>query len=167
MATTTSNKDFSWLLDDAKMLYQLGRKHSAILLLVCAVDALARAHDPTNKNVGERFEAFLKSKMRRSGRAQIHNIHVPKFGRLFSFEYIIYKFLRCPLVHEGARLEAADPTEFAVCLDWETIPRGVKVDTENDRVILGGELVLDLLVDAVQHELKSACVHSTAPGLSQ
>lgn len=152
---TPATKDFSWLLEDAKMLYQLGRKHSAILLLVCAVDALARNNDPTNKNVGERFEAFLKSKMRRPGRAQIHNILVPKSGRPFSFEYIIYKFLRCPLVHEGARLEAADPTEFAVCLDWETIPHGVKVDNANDRVILGGELVFDLLADAVQHELES------------
>jgi hypothetical protein len=94
--------------------------------------------------------------MRRPGRAQIHNIHVPKFDRLYSFEYIIYKFLRCPLVHEGANLEAQDPAEFAVCLDWETIPRGVKVDGANNRVVLGGVLVWDLLSDAIQHELQGS-----------
>lgn len=93
--------------------------------------------------------------MRRPGRAQIHNIHVPKFDRLYSFEYIIYKFLRCPLVHEGAKLEAHDPGEFAVCLDWEAIPLGVKVDAANNRVVLGGELVLNLLSDAIQHEINA------------
>lgn len=153
MSRTATNGKPDWLLNDVIELYRLGRKHSAILLLVCAVDALARASDTECTNVGERFERFLRSKMRRPGRAQIHNIQVPKFDRLFSFEYIIYKFLRCPIVHEGARFEASDPSEFAVCLDWETIPHGVQVDGENNRVILGGELVLNLLADAVSHEL--------------
>jgi len=155
MMHTERREGSYWLLDDAVTLYHLGRKHGAILLLLCAVDALARVADPENTNNGDRFEQFLRSKMRRPGRAQIHNIQVPKLNRLFSFEYIIYKFLRCPIVHEGARLEASDPAEFAVCLDWDTIPRGVKVDSDHNRVILGGELVLGILADAVQHELGS------------
>jgi len=155
MSQPVASGKAQWLLDDAIELYRLGRKHSAILLLVCAVDALARAAEPKCDKVGERFERFLRSKMRRSGRPQIHNIFVPKSNQLFSFEYILYKFLRCPLVHEGARLEAHDPEEFAACLDWETIPHGVKVDSANNCVVLGGELVLDLLSDAVSHELQS------------
>ena len=153
--SATSGKA-QWLLDDATELYRLGRKHSAILLLACAVDALARTAEPECSQVGERFERFLRSKMRRPGRAQVHNIHLPKFDRLFSFEYIIYKFLRCPLVHEGTKLEAHDPSEFAVCLDWETIPHGIKVDSANNRVVLGGELVFGLLADAVSHEMQNA-----------
>lgn len=155
MTISKSNADLSWLLEDALFLYHSGKKYGAILLLVCAVDALARQADPTNKKDYERFEKFLRSKMRRTGRTQIHNIHVPKLNQLYSFEYIIYKFLRCPLVHEGSWLEASDPDEFPVCLDWDTIPHGVKVDSENNRVILGGELVMNLLVDAVHHELQS------------
>jgi hypothetical protein len=155
MTISQPRNDISWLLEDALFLHRSGKKYGAILLLVCAVDALARQVDPTNTNNADRFEKFLRSKMRRADRPQIHNIHVPKLNRLFSFEYIIYKFLRCPLVHEGSWLEASDPDEFPVCLDWDTIPHGVKVDSENNRVILGGELVMNLLADAVHHELQS------------
>ncbi|MBI1811755.1 MAG: hypothetical protein HYR78_07495 [Nitrospirae bacterium] len=155
MSKPPMNRSLSWLLDDAIFLYKNGRKYGSILLLLCTVDALARETNP-NAKVGERFEAFLKSKMRRKGRPQIHNISVPKFNQFFSFEYIIYKFLRCPLVHEGSRLEVDDPAEFAVRLDWDTIPNGLSVDTVNNCVILGGELVFKLLTDAVQHELQNS-----------
>jgi hypothetical protein len=151
MSQSQSNSSASWILDDAIVLNDLGRKHGAILLLLCAVAALARDSYPTIKKDSERFEQFLRSKMRRPDRVQVHNIFVPKMNQIFSFEYIIYKFLRCPLVHEGARLEATDPAEFAVCLDWEEIPRGIKVDGDNNRVIIGGELVLDILVDAIRY----------------
>ena len=154
MTISQPNTDLSWLLEDALFLNHSGKKYGAILLLICAVDALAKRAYPTNKIVGDRFEKFLRSKMRRAGRAQIHNIYVPKYNKLYSFEYIIYKFLRCQLVHEGPWLEASDPDEFAVCLDWDTIPHGVKVDSENNRVILGGELVMSILADAVHHELQ-------------
>ncbi|MGA2507376.1 MAG: hypothetical protein ABSF80_07870 [Chitinispirillaceae bacterium] len=155
MTHTKRSQSSHWLLDDAVTLYHLGRKHSAILLLLCAVDALAREAAPTNTNSADRFENFLRSKMRRSGRAQIHTIEIARLGRSFSFEYIIYKFLRCPLVHEGARLEANDPTEFIVCLDWDTIPHGIKLEPDLNRVLLGGELVFDILADSVQHELEN------------
>jgi len=141
-----------WLLDDASTLYRLGRKHSAILLLLCAVDALAREADPANPRSADRFEAFLRSRMRRPERPQVHSIEIARLGRLFSFEYIIYKFLRCPIVHEGARLEANDPSEFIVCVDWDTVPHGIKLEPDQQRVLIGGELVLELLADAVQHE---------------
>jgi len=142
--------EVQWLYEDASVLYRMGRKHSAILLLLCAVDALARSAYPATTKSSERFEQFLRSKMRRPGRAQVHNIWVPKRDRFFAFEYIIYKFLRCPLIHQGARLEASD-VEFAVSLEWNDIPHGVKVDPSSGRVILGGELVWEMLEDAILH----------------
>jgi hypothetical protein len=153
MTITPERSDLSWLLDDARALYAQGRKHGAILLLVCAVDALARARDPSVTNNKARFVDFLHSKMRRQGRAQIHNIGIPKTGAVMPFEELLYKFLRCPLVHEGARLKVDDP-DIAVCLDWDTVPNGVKCDWDNNVVLLGGELAFQLLSDAVMHELK-------------
>jgi hypothetical protein len=150
--TNTNNHDFEWLLNDAITMYQLNRKRSAILLLLCAVDALARRSDPDNKKVGERFENFLKSKMRREGRTQIHNIQVPKENKLFTFECLIYKFLRNPFIHEGTKLE--NQNDYAVCIDWNEIPHGIKVDSKNNKVILGGELVYNILTDAVKDEIK-------------
>ena len=151
----TKIHDLQWLFEDAIALYQINRKYGAILLLLCAVDALARRADPNTNKVGERFEKFLRSKMRREGRPQIHNIEVPQKGKLYSFEFLIYKFLRNPFVHEGARLEINHQDEYAVCIDWGNIPHGVKVDSGNKKVILSGELVFNILVDAVQDEINT------------
>lgn len=63
-----NNNDLKWILDDAIELYKMNRKYSSILLLLCAVDALAKRNEPDNEKVGERFENFLKKKMRREGR---------------------------------------------------------------------------------------------------
>ena len=158
MSHPQSDNVASWLLDDARALYALGRKHGAILLLVCAVDALARAKYPKT-DVGERFRTFLKSKMRRPGRAQIHNVGVPKTNSVMPFESLIYKFIRNPLVHEGNRLVAKDPN-VTVCLDWDTVPNGMKVDWENSVVLLGGEFTLNILSDAITHEIGAS---STGP----
>lgn len=101
MSHSQSNSSASWILDDAIVLNDLGRKHGATLLLLCAVAALARDNYPTIKKESERFEQFLRSKMRRPDRGQVHNIFVP--------------------------------------------------NGNNNRVIIGDELVLDILVDAIRH----------------
>jgi hypothetical protein len=44
-----NNHNLKWLLDDATKLYDMNRKDSSILLLLCAVDALAKLDDPNNK----------------------------------------------------------------------------------------------------------------------
>jgi len=85
--------DLSWMLRDAIGLMNFQRYYSAMLLLLCAVDALAARHFP-KKGVRERFEEFLKTHMRRPGRPQIHNIYVPPRDDLLTFEYILYKYLR-------------------------------------------------------------------------
>jgi hypothetical protein len=74
--------------------------------------------------------------MRRPGRPQIHNIEVPKQKKLYAFEHIIYKFIRCPFVHEGEQLKALE-NDYEVCIDWQIIPNGIKIDQEKNKVILG------------------------------
>lgn len=151
MASTSVPNDPAWLLEDAIELYRIGRKRGSILLLACAVDALAQRRNPQNSNNRERYVNFLKEKMRRPGRAQIHNQWVPRLGRALEFEFLFYKFLRCPLVHEGSTLEAAAPDVY-VCLDWEN-PWQINTDHSSNVVFLGGEFAFDVLSDAVAHEL--------------
>jgi hypothetical protein len=43
--------------------------------------------------------------------------------------------------------------DCAVCLDWDSIPLGISVDSDGNRVVLGGELVVSVLSDALRHEL--------------
>lgn len=129
------------------------RTLSAVLLLLCAVDSLARDANPSNMKSPERFENFLRSKMRRPGVPQVWNIAVPRLEKSFSFEYIISKFLRCPLVHEGNQLVAVDQ-ECPVVLDLDEIPNGLKVDASNDRLVTGGELAFRILSDSICHELE-------------
>ena len=146
--------ELHWMLADAMALSQLGRKYGAILLLLCAVDALSARAFPDKKTVRDRFQTYLKSKMRRPGRPQVWNIYVPPRNELLPFEYILYKYLRNPFVHEGARLALDHPRDYAVRIDWKEIPSGIKVDSDNSQVILGGELVFDILADAVIESLR-------------
>ena len=146
--------DASWMLNDAIHLLQSKRPYGAILLLLCAVDAIAARRFP-GMGVRERFEEYLKTQMRRPERPQIHNIFVPPRNELLTFEYILYKYLRNPVVHEGAKLELDSPAGCAVQIDWGELSRGVKVDGVHSRVILGGELIIDILLDAVMEDQKS------------
>jgi len=147
------NHELHWMFSDAIALSQLDRKYGAILLLLCAVDALSARAFP-EKSVRDRFQTYLESKMRRPGRPQVWNIYVPPRNELLPFEYILYKYLRNPVVHEGAKLLLGHHGEYVVRIDWSEIPRGIKVDSDNNQVIIGGELVLDILADAVIEGLR-------------
>ena len=140
--------ELHWMLSDAIALNESGRRYGAILLLLCTVDALAARAYPKKKG-RDRFQTFLESKMRRPRRPQVWNIYVPPRNELLSFEYILYNYLRNPVIHEGARLELDHPKNYAVRIDWHKIPRGIKVDEVNNQLIIGGELIIDLLTDAV------------------
>ena len=151
----TQKHELYWMLSDAMALNESGRRYGAILLLLCAVDALAKRAYPKKNNVRDRFQTFLESKMRRPGRPQVWNIYIPSRKEPLPFEYILYKYLRNPVVHEGARLELGHPNNYVVRIDWHKIPRGIKVDSNNNQVILGGELIIDLLADAVMEGLRN------------
>jgi len=101
--------EIAWMFTDAVGLYHLGRKYSSMLLLLCAVDALARIFDPGKDNVGERFRNFLRDRLPAHTRVQNFNIRVPQRDDTFCIEYILYRYLRNPMVHEGAHLDVTEP----------------------------------------------------------
>ena len=150
---TIIDHELSWLFTDAVGLYHLGRKYSSLLLLLCAVDALAKAADSANENVGDRFKAFLKQRLPKHTRVENFNIHVPKRDAMFRLEYILYKYLRNPVVHEGAHLDVNVEGTFAVFIDWAPGAPSVHVDNKQDRVVLGGNWIVDILGGVVKDAL--------------
>ncbi len=159
IAVNIRDHELSWLLTDAMELYLLGRKYSSLLLLLCAVDALAKAVNPSNENVGKRFRAFLKDRLPKYTGVQNYYIKVPKRDELFRLEYILYKYLRNPLVHEGAHLDITIPASFAVFLDWASGARYVKVDNAKNRVVLGADWVVEILGGVINDALAEALIN--------
>jgi hypothetical protein len=80
-------------VDDAVFLWKSGRHESAFVLVLIAVAATARQRYPKMKD-REGFEKFL---------CDCHTVrlNVEYRGECQSIEYILYKWLRCQLVHEG------------------------------------------------------------------
>ena len=141
-----NDHELSWLFTDAVGLYHLGRKYSSLLLLLCAVDALAKAADPAKENVGEQFQAFLKEQLPKHTHVENFNIRVPKRDAVFRLEYILYKYLRNPVVHEGAHLDVTVEGTFAVFIDWVPAAPSVHVNNAKNRVVLGGDWIVDVLL---------------------
>ncbi len=82
-------------VEDALMLYHHGRYEGAILNALIAVAASSKK-EITNPSVSDReaFESFLDKRWRGV-------IKVEFRGQLQSIPYILYKWFRCKLVHEG------------------------------------------------------------------
>jgi len=145
--------ELSWLFTDAVGLYHLGRKYSSLLLLLCAVDALAKKVEPKNKGVRQRFEDYLMKNLPRHTNVQNFNIRVPKKNKTFRLENLLYKFLRNPIIHEGAHLDIRKPSIFSVYIDWTNGARYIQVDNELNRVVLGGDWLIDILGGVVKDGL--------------
>ena len=142
--------ELSWLFTDAIGLFQLGRKSTALLVALCGIDALARLADPRNDKVRERIEKFLKDRLPKNTGVENFNIHVPKRQELLPLEYILYKYVRNPIVHEGAQLDVDQPYHFAVVFDWDIHAPSVRVDDAANLVILGGEYIANALFNIIK-----------------
>jgi len=83
-------------VDDALFLWEHKRMEGAFLSARAAVAASARLRYPNRTAIGDRvaFERFLKS-------ALSVTIGVEFRGEAHPVEHILYKWLRCELVHEG------------------------------------------------------------------
>jgi hypothetical protein len=136
--------ELSWLFLDAMDLLQHGRQYSALLLLLCTVDALAARAYPKAK-VGDRFKDYLKAKLPAHTRIQTINIRVPKREQVLPLEYILYKYLRNPMVHEGAHLDVDKPSHFEVSIDWSKEAASIKIDDDRNQVVLGGVFIVNIL----------------------
>jgi hypothetical protein len=150
-----------WLFSDAVGLFHLGRKSSSLLLLLCAVDALAKEAFPKlGPNASkERFTRYLKEHLPKQTRVQNLHIRVPKKARMLRLEEILYCFLRCPMVHEGAQLDMRTTIGANVLLDWQSEKSYVKVD--DDTVILGANGIIRWLFGVVHDALKKDLRHNS------
>ena len=142
--------ELSWLFTDSVGLFQLGRKPTALLVALCGVDALAHLADPKNDKVRERVEKFLKDRMPPFTGVQNFNIRVPKKQGLMRLESILYKYVRNPIVHEGAQLDVDEPYHFAVVFDWKLRAPSVRVDDAANVLVLGGDYIANALFEVIK-----------------
>jgi len=83
-------------IDDALFLWDHGRLEGAFLSALVAVAATSRGQFPDPKTVNDReaFERFLTDTLS-------IRISVEYRGEFHPVEHILYKWLRCELLHEG------------------------------------------------------------------
>jgi hypothetical protein len=80
--------------EDARLLWDAGRREGAFLMALVAVAARARQDYPQPAHDYEAFERFIRSRF-------APRISLQFRGELHSLERIFYKWMRCELVHEG------------------------------------------------------------------
>jgi hypothetical protein len=83
-------------VEDALLLWESGRREGAFLSALVAVAATSRQRFPDRKAVGDR-EAFERS----VSAAHSVRLSVEYRGEVHPIEHVLYKWLRCELVHEG------------------------------------------------------------------
>jgi hypothetical protein len=83
-------------VEDAMFLWGNGRQEGAFLSALVAVAATSRRRFPDRKAVSDReaFERFISA-------AHTVRLSVEYRGEVHPIEHVLYKWLRCELVHEG------------------------------------------------------------------
>lgn len=79
---------------DARYLWRAGRRDGALLMALIAVAVRARHEFAPPTRDREAFEAFIRLRLQ-------PRISVEFRGRQEPIEHILYKWMRCELVHEG------------------------------------------------------------------
>ncbi len=140
--------DLLWLLRDALGLLNLLRKPPALLLLLCAIDALAGREYPKMK-VGPRFKKYLRKRLSKYTGVTDFLVKIQGHEEPLRLEDILYKYLRCPMIHEGLVLDMRHASNVPLLLDWSDNRQGyVQVD-ESGTVIIGADGVINALVNIV------------------
>lgn len=96
-------------IQETCLLLALDRPAGALLSLLAAVGATSRRRFPTGTlsrrrpnqpmRDGEAFETFLADEMTKICRVQNYNVLFR--GQMHRLEHVLYKWLRCELVHAG------------------------------------------------------------------
>jgi hypothetical protein len=98
---------------DARLLWREGRLEGAFLMALVAIAARARKESSGSRKDRQTFEQFIRS------RCSIR-LSVEFRGEIQTWERILYKWMRCELVHEGGLpvdvrfLENSPPGELSV-----------------------------------------------------
>lgn len=99
--------------DNARFLWAAGRREGALLCVLAAVAASARRAYPDVNGDGAVFVRYLHD-------AHPWRISVEYQGEQWPIEDLLYKFVRCELVHEGglpvdvAFLDDAEPDALVI-----------------------------------------------------
>ena len=89
------------LLDDAKALWDDGRKNSAFALILIAFAATARIRYPKPMRDNESFKRFIQDELPTILGTSDTSLSLPFKGQPTPEEDILYHELRCQLIHEG------------------------------------------------------------------
>ncbi len=89
------------LVDDAKVLWDGGRKNSAFALILIAFAATARLRYPKPMRDGESFKRFIRDELPTILGTGDTSVSLPFKGVSTPVEDILYHELRCQLIHEG------------------------------------------------------------------
>ncbi|TAJ98217.1 hypothetical protein EPO44_11970 [bacterium] len=146
------------LLDDAALLYEHQRLPSTLLLLLCAVDALA-PRIAGHGRVGERYIAFLTDRLNNYPGAgvKLAKVQILKTGEMLDFAHIIYTYMRNPIVHEGQTLDVrAGGLVAHVVLDFNDKTLVCRSDDPSDSVIVGANWLIGRLFAVLRHELEGS-----------
>jgi len=81
-------------LEDATILWQMGRREGALLNVLVAVAATAQITHPCVRGDRKRFVAFLRSN-------HSWRISIEYRGQQVDVDELLYKWLRCELVHKA------------------------------------------------------------------
>ncbi|HEY1684393.1 MAG TPA: hypothetical protein VGG19_06500 [Tepidisphaeraceae bacterium] len=137
-------------IEDAMVLFAIGRLEAALLCTLTAVAASSRRRRPIGTpsvlrpgramGDGEAFEAFLKEEMVRI--CNVVNFFVQYRGSMHRLEHIFYKWMRCDLAHE-----AQLPIDIAFQEDPE--PNSFRLEVRSDGVLVLSQGWLDGLANAV------------------
>jgi hypothetical protein len=123
-------------IDDALLLWKRGRTEGAFLSALVATAATARLRYP-QLNDREGFEGFLRD-------SHTVRLSVEYQGVCHPIEHILYKWLRCELVHEGGL-----PVDIEVCNDDEPGVMSVRAGGAPDYILRVGNGWFHRLITSV------------------
>jgi hypothetical protein len=151
-------------IEDAMILYTIGRPEAALLSVLVAVAATSRRRrPPTSPSVRkpgklmmdrEAFESFLADEMPRICRVVNYNILYR--AEMHRIEHIFYKWMRSSLAHE-AELPAD------ICFDRDPTPGVFRSAVRADGTLVLSHGWLNGLADAVIYASENADQFGTPP----
>jgi hypothetical protein len=124
-------------LDDAVFLWSADRREGAFMSVLVAVAATARLRHGTAFGDRDAFERFMTT-------ALPVRLSVEFRGELHSIEHVLYKWLRCELVHE-----AGLPVDIEFMLESKPYALSVRAGGAPDFVLRLSESWFHHLVGAV------------------
>jgi hypothetical protein len=123
-------------IEDATLLWQNGRREGAFLVALVATAAVSRLRYPDSGD-GEAFRRFVRE-------SQPFTLSVEFRGKLVPVEQVLYKWMRCELVHEGGL-----PVDVELMPDSEPGVLSVRAGGEPERVLKLSEAWFEHLVGLV------------------